>query len=206
MGSIGNLTISSSASNVNLVNNGRIGSTQVETSGDGTTSILNGKFGKMDSTTLNTSNGGTAVVKNNGAMKDTSLTTTDGGNSYVFNQSFMDKLNADTDSYKWDSSSGSYCYDANTSTNIFNGRGGRINDLDTYTKHQSETFINNRGGISSAYLDDYLDKTTMVNSGRVGDLTLHSDLGGEFNVNNRFGHIGSATIDVDGSSSVNFIS
>ena len=83
---------------------------------------------------------------------------------------------------------------------------GGIGTMNTSTMHGAVTNLANTGFINQANMFDSRDQTNVLNAGLINEMNLTGYRGGEFNVNNLFGAIGSLNASMDKSSVLNLLS
>ena len=86
------------------------------------------------------------------------------------------------------------------------GNTGAIGTINTSTRHGAVTNLANAGFINQANMFDSRDQTNVLNAGLINEMNLTGWRGGEFNVNNLHGAIGSLNAKMDQSSVFNLLS
>lgn len=198
MGTIGNLSLNSVNSRIQLQNNGMIGNTQVQNSGGGQTLIENNGFMQNTSSAMNTcgkNDTGTTTIVNNGQMTNVSSRANGTGSNFNFqNNGLTSNLNTRT-------------YHGGV-TNIANTQNGYIDNTFLYDS-KDQTNVQNFGAMNDVKMQGYWQGEFNFYNGETGAVNnmttenIGTRPGSTFRIQND-GLINNANINSTGGSNVTF--
>lgn len=191
MGSIGNLNLNATGSNIMVQNQGSINKTNVDVNSEGNVSILNNGFMNNTASDVRGVGSGSVNIQNNGQMADVFSRLDGKENTFNFvNNGTTSDLNTKT-------------YHGAV-TNISNN--GFVNNGNLFDS-RDQTNVQNNGSWNNMALNGYWGgEFNVQNNGAINSLSTNNTgnrPGSMFNIDNN-GWIGTANLNAQGGSTVNF--